>query len=587
MKRKAHYLIIGFFYFTSLILSAQDQREADSLLPVYKADTLVGQAKMELLANLAFNEINDHNLSLSYADELIGLATQLEDNPYLSQGYFQKGNALGRLGNIEEALAAYLQSASIAKEENNSGFEGSAYGAIASLYAVSENYDNAMAYYRKSIRSLRNSEDTLSLASQILNAGDAFLSKKEFDSALIYFKESGRIFESQDYAIGKAYNLGNMGMAYASTDRNQLAEESMNEAIRILEEYEDYYPISVYMLFMADIYLEKGAQQEALSYANRSLELATKYELKEQISDANLKLSELHEGAGNASLSLNHYKDYIAYRDSIINIENVQSMAEMRREYDVAQKQSEVDLLNQQKRNQLIILGFTGLLLLTLYWYYRTISKEKKRSENLLLNILPSEIAKELKQNGEVDAVKFDTVTVLFTDFVAFSKIAEKVDPEQLVKSIDFYFKKYDQIITKHGLEKIKTVGDSYMCASGLPIPDAEHAINAVKAAREIADVVKKEWVADDTISHFEVRIGLHSGPVVAGIVGTKKWQYDIWGDTVNIASRLESASKPGRINVSETTYQLIKEGFPCEYRGEIEMKNRGMMKMYFVEETS
>jgi class 3 adenylate cyclase len=341
---------------------------------------------------------------------------------------------------------------------------------------------------------------------------------------------------------------------------------------------------------MSDIYLQKGDRVTAMTYAKRSLQLAEKYGLKEQISDANFKISELYEMAGNTGESLKYYKNYIAYRDSVNNIKSVQAIADLRTDYEVSQKQIEVDLLNQQKRNQrimvvslFIILGLTIVILGTLYWYYRTISREKKRSESLLLNILPAETAKELKQNGKVEAVKFDEVTVLFTDFVSFSKLAEHVEPVQLVKSIDFYFKGFDEITTKYELEKIKTIGDSYMCACGLPTANPTHARNVIQAATEMIELVRSSLNASDGLSHFNVRIGVHTGPVVAGIVGIKKWQYDIWGDTVNIASRMESKSEPGRVNISETTYFQIKDEFPCEYRGEIEVKNRGPLKMYFL----
>ncbi|MGB5377659.1 adenylate/guanylate cyclase domain-containing protein [Muriicola sp.] len=584
MHLKVYYFLIGFFWLNSIPVNAQDHRVADSLTAIYLADTLTGDAKLELLADLAFNEINDFTLANKYAEELIALATIHGNSSYLSQGYFQKGTAHRQLGELERALKAYIKCAEISKKEEHKSFEGSAYGAIADIYAVSENYSNAMLYYHKAIKVLRKDTDTIALAATLSNAGDALLNNKVYDSALTYFKEAEQLFEEVKYDLGKAYTLGNIGMVYANLGQNDIGEKNIDEAIRILEAYEDFYPISVYLLSMADIEIEKGDSSSAINYAQRSLSLAKKYRLKDQISDANLKLSGLYEKIGNTTASLKHYKDHVTYRDSVNNIKAVQSMANMRTDFEVSQKQVEVDLLNQQKRNQRIILGFTVVGLFTLFWYYRTISKEKKRSEKLLLNILPTEIAQELKKNGQVEAVKCEAVTVLFTDFVEFSKIAEHTEPEQLVKSIDYYFKKFDEITSNFGLEKIKTVGDSYMCASGLPTSNPRHAQNAIKAAIAMTSFVAETGKTGKDISRFEIRVGLHSGPVVAGIVGIKKWQYDIWGDTVNIASRMESNSKPGRINLSETTYSEIKEEYPCEFRGEIKVKNRGAFKMYFLQ---
>jgi adenylate cyclase len=589
-QRKVYYLVIGFFVFIVNNSFAQDQRVADSLVRIYRADTLKGEAKLELLLNLSFNEVNDLQLSLKYAEELVNQSVQKHNDTYLFQGYFQKGNKQRLLGYLDEALNAFFKSAEVAKKANFVSREGSAYGAIADIYAVSKNHKNAMLYYRKAITILRPSDDSIALASFISNAGDNFLNNKEYDSALVYFRESGALFEKLNYLSGKGYSLGNIGMVYANTGDNNLAEKNINEAITILEKAEDYYPICVYLISMCDIYTAKGDKRTALNYALRSLNLAQQYKLKEQISNANLKLSELYEKEGKPGESFKYYKNYIVYRDSVNDIKTVQKMADLRTDFEVSQKQVEVDLLNQQKRNQrimvislFVILGLTIILLGTLYWYFRTISREKKRSESLLLNILPAETAKELKLNGKVEAVKFDQVTVLFTDFVQFTKVAEHTDPEQLVKSIDFYFKGFDEIAARHGLEKIKTVGDAYMCAGGLPTVNKTHARNVAGAAKEMAALVAKELYSEDGLSHFEVRIGLHTGPVVAGIVGIKKWQYDIWGDTVNIASRMESMSKPGRVNLSESTYNEIKDEFPCEYRGEIEVKNRGLLKMYFL----
>ena len=589
-KRMARYLMTGFFYLAGYIVSAQDQRIADSLVKIYHADTLKEEAKMELLRNLSFNEVNDLRLSLQYAEELINLSRQKNNSTYLFHGYFQKGNKKRLLGDLDEALDAYFKSAEVAKKAKYVSREGSAYGVIADIYAVSKNRANAMLYYRKAITTLRPTDDSIALASVISNAGDNFLNNKDYDSAIVYFTESGKIFEQVNYLSGKGYSLGNIGMVYANTGQNKLAEKNINEAIAILEASKDYYPICVYLISMCDIYQAKGDKKTGLSYAQRSLELAQQYKLKDQIANAHLKLSDLYEQSNNIDQSLRHYKNYVVYRDSVTDIQTVQKLADLRTDYEVSQKQIEVDLLNQQKRTQrivmislYIILGLTIIILSTLYWYYRTISREKKRSESLLLNILPAETAKELKLSGKVDAVKFDHVTVLFTDFVQFTKVAEHTDPELLVKSIDFYFKAFDQITSKYGLEKIKTVGDAYMCAGGLPTINKTHARDVVRAAKEISDMVSHEFQQTDDISHFEVRIGVHTGPVVAGIVGIKKWQYDIWGDTVNIASRMESMSKPGRVNLSETTYNEIKDEIPCEYRGEIEVKHRGLLKMYFL----
>ncbi len=207
---------------------------------------------------------------------------------------------------------------------------------------------------------------------------------------------------------------------------------------------------------------------------------------------------------------------------------------------------------------------------------------EKKKSDDLLRNILPEEVATELKEKGSSKAKLFDNVTVLFADFVDFTKAGEAMTPQELVNELHDCFKAFDEIISKHNIEKIKTIGDAYLAVSGLPASDEQHAANIVSAAKEISSFMAHRRV-DLGNRTFEVRIGVHSGSVVAGIVGVKKFAYDIWGDTVNTAARMEQNSEAGKINISQTTYELVKDKFNCEYRGEIEAKNKGKLKMYFV----
>jgi len=214
----------------------------------------------------------------------------------------------------------------------------------------------------------------------------------------------------------------------------------------------------------------------------------------------------------------------------------------------------------------------------------RVIEEEQKRSDGLLLNILPPAIAQELKQKNRVAARLHERATVMFIDFTGFTHVSEKLTPEALVRELDFCFSNFDRIISQYRIEKIKTVGDAYICASGLSDMNASPS-DMIKAALEIQDFllhVKAERQGQG-LPYFEARCGIHTGPVVAGVVGAKKFAYDIWGDTVNIAARMEETCEPGRVNISEDTYWLAKYEFEWINRGKVAAKNKGMMDMFYV----
>lgn len=216
----------------------------------------------------------------------------------------------------------------------------------------------------------------------------------------------------------------------------------------------------------------------------------------------------------------------------------------------------------------------------------RELKEEKEKSERLLLNILPGEIADELKLHGKVQPRRFDQVSMIFLDIVEFTKIAERMPPEQLIEELDYYFQVIDTVFSKHGVEKIKTIGDAYLAVTGLPVPDERHALRALEAAIEILDFIKKEKEkrAAEGRMAFDVRIGIHSGSVIAGVVGNTKFAFDIWGDDVNIAARLESSGEKGRINVSESTWRLVNGHYKFEQRGRVNAKYKGEIEMYFLE---
>jgi len=213
------------------------------------------------------------------------------------------------------------------------------------------------------------------------------------------------------------------------------------------------------------------------------------------------------------------------------------------------------------------------------------IQREKDKSDSILNNILPMSTTEELKEKGYATPRSYKKATVLFTDVKGFTKISEKLTPQELIMELNTHFVKFDEIIEKFYIEKIKTIGDAYMCAGGLPIRNKSHPVDCVLAGLEIQRYMndENEWKAGHDLPVWELRCGIHTGEVVAGVVGKKKFAYDIWGDTVNIASRMESAGEVGRVNISGDTYKMIKDYFVCEYRGKIEAKNKGKIDMYFV----
>jgi class 3 adenylate cyclase len=204
-------------------------------------------------------------------------------------------------------------------------------------------------------------------------------------------------------------------------------------------------------------------------------------------------------------------------------------------------------------------------------------------SDALLRNVLPKDAIEELKATGKTKAQKFEQVTVLMADIKGFTLISEKLTPEELIQKIDLYFRAFDQITTQNGLEKIKTIGDAYMAAGGLGTDALEGVKAAIAAALDMQDFMQQQAATspEHTIS---LRIGIHTGTVIAGVVGAKKFQYDIWGDTVNIAARMEQNSEPGRVNVSQVTHDLAGDAFRFQYRGKIGAKNKGELDMYFAD---
>ncbi len=267
------------------------------------------------------------------------------------------------------------------------------------------------------------------------------------------------------------------------------------------------------------------------------------------------------------------------------NEKDALKLAEVEQVATARLKQMAYELNTQRKRLYLMLSGFAIFLALAgiNFYQYRQTRFQKERSDELLLNILPKETANELKQKGRTTALRYNNVTVLFADIVGFSNVAETLEPGPLVAIIDSYFRAFDEICTVYGLEKIKTIGDAYVAVAGLPKGNLATPVEAVMAGLSMQRATEK--LNEQREAHpFHLRLGLNTGDVVAGVVGSLKFQFDIWGDAVNIAARMEQYGEAGKVNISESTYQLVKDRFACTPRGKIAAKNKGELDMYFVE---
>jgi adenylate cyclase len=225
---------------------------------------------------------------------------------------------------------------------------------------------------------------------------------------------------------------------------------------------------------------------------------------------------------------------------------------------------------------------FTGVLVMVLT---QNLNQERSKSDRLLLNILPKTIAHELKLNDRVVPLDYERASVLFTDFVGFTRIAEHLTPQELIEELDQCFRQFDRIACQHKLEKIKTIGDSYMAVGGVPAANQTHAVDCVLAALEIQRLLNELMARNIAAGrpHWQLRVGINTGSIVAGVIGREKFAYDVWGDTVNTASRLESSGAANQINISQATYEQVQDFFVCEYRGKVTAKNKGAIDMYFV----
>ncbi len=506
--------------------------------------------------------------------------------------YFDQGDA-------EHALEYHLKSLQLAEELKDTLRIVTTCLNIGAVYFDKKATKNKTLEY--DLRALPLSEaigDRDAIGTASVNIGEIYMDNGQYDSALYYFDKSLKAYEDSSKI---PYTLNDIGKVYSKKKDYDKAISYQKQAYEIAEKLESKNDMTFSLIGLAETYKQMGSVKQALTAYLEAEKLAKELGLV-------LRLKETYEGLAITYSDLRDYSNafkyqqmLIAIKDTIYNIDTDKKLGTLQFNFDIEKKEGQINLLTKDSviqqqeisRQKLVRNGFIGgfavvLLFAGIFFRQRNrISKEKKRSDELLLNILPEETAEELKATGAAKAKSFDSVSVLFTDFKNFTQASELLSAEELVQEINFCYSEFDKIITKHGIEKIKTIGDAYMCAGGLPVSNATHPVDVVKAGLEMVKFIEKNKQERITKGQpfFELRLGIHTGPVVAGIVGIKKFAYDIWGDTVNTASRMESSGEIGKVNVSGGTYELVKDEFVCTYRGKVKAKNKGEIDMYFVED--
>lgn len=505
-----------------------------------------------------------------------------------------------------KALELYLKALHVAEQTTDSTRIATILLNIGAIYAHKKaTYDKAEGYYLRAQSIAKSLEDRNIIATINSNLGELKLIKDEYESAINFLKASLKEYDGSE---NTPYALNLLGKVYQKKGDYQTAINYHQQAFEFSKKIDAPIDIAQSLLGLGDAYSLKGEYQTAINYYSEAEKKAV------TISKANDEMKVAYLGLAIAYAKQNDfgnaYKYQVLYaeiKDSLYNIDTDKKLSGLQFNFDIQKKQAQLDLLTKdkaladlnvkrQKTAKNALIGGIALVLIiavVIYRNYRTklktniiLDKQKAEIEGLLLNILPAEVAQELQTAGESQPRFFEKVSVLFTDFKEFSHLADELSPQEVVTLLNEYFIAFDDIIGKYNLEKIKTIGDSYMCAGGIPVPDDDHVINMIKASMEIRDFIttRNEKRQELGLPPWDIRIGINTGPIVAGVVGRKKYAYDIWGGTVNIASRMESNGESGKINISAATYELIKHRFDCTYRGKIYAKNIGEIDMFFVD---
>lgn len=619
---------IGLYYFNN----GKSTEALVYYLDAYDIFTMLDNKRGEAIttANIGYLFFSQDNYkkAIEYYFLSLTVSKEMQDSSRVAMLLENIGMIYYAQGNYSKALDLCLKSLKISESINDKKGIAYVYGNIGEIYDSQGNLKKTLEYYNKSLTVSKEIGDSAAFATSLTNIGELYLHMGEEKKAIESYQMALKISTDIGYQSGISTCLLNIGDYYLKQENYSKALEYFLKEDKLSAESDDKKSEADALRLMGEVYYQQLNYPKALESYEQSLDIAVELGVKDLMKQNYKAISTVYEQMGNIEGAYKFHKKYSDIKDSIYTEESLNQIADMQTKYETEKQIEEISLLKKESevqtlkysRGKLFVFFISGTLILFIIFATLTfrayrmnkkakialeiqnkeiseqkeqitrsradLAHEKQKSDNLLLNILPFETAEELKTNGYASVRHYNHVSVMFTDFVDFTRITENLTPVELIGELNKFFIRFDDIIGKYNLEKIKTIGDAYMCAGGLPHRDSENPKKLALAALEIQKFVNEcnKEKLENNEPLWEIRIGIHTGDIIAGVVGKKKFAYDIWGDTVNTASRMESSGESGKINISGHTYKYVRDYFDCTYRGKVKAKNKEDIDMYFID---
>ncbi|WP_135553723.1 adenylate/guanylate cyclase domain-containing protein [Paenibacillus cymbidii] len=537
----------------------------------------VGIAKYKVNMAIVHYQQGSLELAIQLCMEAMAFFSEQEDRNHLDglcRCYLLSGKIYWDLGSRDKGIDYLTKGHDIAKTNQFTELEGRALGFLATSYYDVNEYELALTYFKQAFTMYEGLPAHSMSVRFIITTGCIYKELGDYGQALQYLHQGAELSRSinSQTLLGRAYN--DLANTYFAMNDGEKAIRYYKQSLEIREQLKQPQGVITTLLDMAFFYLTNSDYGRAEGIVNQALALAKAYDYKPKVQRAYELLSVINEKRNDFEQA---YHDFKAFHH--MKIETDQSSAEARlnnirlshqaeqaeREFQLAKAQNKVlaDLNDKLERTNI------------------ELDQEKQKSDQLLVNILPQPIAERLKNGETLIADSYAEVTVLFADIVGFTPLSAELAPHKLVQFLNRIFLLFDELTSYHQLEKIKTIGDAYMVVGGIPHPSVNH---TKRMADMALDMIRAIQTISIEVSHpIGIRIGIHRGAAVAGVIGSSKFSYDIWGDTVNLASRMESSGERDSIQVTEAIYQELKDSYSFKHRGHVDIKGKGQMSTYYL----